>query len=117
MSPIRQRIPSPPWPVNNGPRGAAAHAVLVHALTGLDCSQCGSPDVYVVDSRPRHDRKSIRRRRACARCGFRFTTYESVVSPDAAIKAAVLLRRRTSRLFQKIKTAVRAALDAEIRES
>jgi transcriptional regulator NrdR len=39
---------------------------------------CGSLDSKVVDSRLNEDGTSIRRRRECANCGKRFTTYETV---------------------------------------
>ena len=32
----------------------------------------------VIDSRPSKDGKSIRRRRECVGCGFRYTTYEEI---------------------------------------
>jgi transcriptional repressor NrdR len=43
------------------------------------CPFCGSfDDDRVVDSRPSEDGSTIRRRRACAACGRRFTTFERV---------------------------------------
>lgn len=42
----------------------------------MKCHFCGAPDTKVVDSRPTEDGASIRRRRECASCGKRFTTYE-----------------------------------------
>jgi transcriptional repressor NrdR len=43
------------------------------------CPFCGSvDDDRVVDSRESHDGTTIRRRRACAACGRRFTTFERV---------------------------------------
>ncbi len=41
---------------------------------GLHCPFCGHPDNEVRDSRPSEE--SIRRRRKCAACSKRFTTYE-----------------------------------------
>lgn len=40
------------------------------------CTQCKKGDTKVIDSRD--DEKTIRRRRECLECGFRFTTYEKV---------------------------------------
>lgn len=40
------------------------------------CPKCGSDDTSVTDSRS--DSGSIRRRRECQRCNFRFTTYERI---------------------------------------
>ena len=44
----------------------------------LRCSFCGFVDTRVLDSRPVEDGYSIRRRRECAACGRRFTTYEKM---------------------------------------
>ena len=43
------------------------------------CPFCGERDTRVLDSRP--SETNIRRRRECARCGKRFTTYEVVERP------------------------------------
>lgn len=40
------------------------------------CPKCGYHDSKVVDSRQTDDHKTIRRRRECLSCKFRFTTYE-----------------------------------------
>ncbi len=42
----------------------------------MNCPYCGSADTRVVDSRPSDQGLAIRRRRECAACGRRFTTYE-----------------------------------------
>ena len=42
----------------------------------MRCPKCGCEESKVVDSRPAESNDSIRRRRECAQCGFRFTTYE-----------------------------------------
>ena len=42
----------------------------------MRCPKCGCEESKVVDSRPSESNDSIRRRRECAKCGFRFTTYE-----------------------------------------
>jgi transcriptional repressor NrdR len=44
----------------------------------MRCPFCGSPDTQVKDSRPTEDDAAIRRRRVCAECGRRFTTFERV---------------------------------------
>jgi transcriptional repressor NrdR len=44
----------------------------------MKCPFCGSPETSVIDSRPADEGTSIRRRRACQKCGKRFTTYEKV---------------------------------------
>lgn len=42
----------------------------------MRCPKCGCEESKVVDSRPAENNDSIRRRRECVFCGFRFTTYE-----------------------------------------
>ena len=42
----------------------------------MRCPNCGNEDSKVVDSRPADYGFTIRRRRECLECGFRFTTYE-----------------------------------------
>src|SRR5512146_2060633 len=44
----------------------------------MKCPFCKSEDTQVIDSRVSDDGESIRRRRRCANCSKRFTTYETV---------------------------------------
>jgi transcriptional repressor NrdR len=44
----------------------------------MKCPFCKSDDTQVIDSRVSDDGESIRRRRRCASCNKRFTTYETV---------------------------------------
>ena len=44
----------------------------------MRCPYCGSTNTQVKDSRPSEDHSTIRRRRVCADCGGRFTTFERV---------------------------------------
>jgi transcriptional repressor NrdR len=44
----------------------------------MNCPFCGSDDTQVIDSRVSEAGDSIRRRRRCAACQKRFTTYETV---------------------------------------
>ena len=43
----------------------------------MKCPFCGSSDTQVIDSRVSEEGDSIRRRRRCAACGKRVTTYET----------------------------------------
>lgn len=43
----------------------------------MKCPFCGADDTQVIDSRVNEERDSIRRRRRCATCNKRFTTYET----------------------------------------
>lgn len=73
----------------------------------MRCQYCGSPDSRVVDSRPADDGNSIRRRRVCANCGRRFTTYEKVET-----KQVLVIKKDSSReLFdpQKVRSGIIAA--------
>lgn len=44
----------------------------------MECPKCHRQQSKVVDSRPAEDGTSIRRRRECIACGFRFNTYERI---------------------------------------
>ncbi|TCD46029.1 transcriptional repressor NrdR [Streptococcus sp. X16XC17] len=44
----------------------------------MRCPKCNSLKSSVVDSRQAEDGNTIRRRRECEQCGYRFTTYERV---------------------------------------
>ena len=51
----------------------------------MRCPFCGHNDTQVKDSRPAEDNAAIRRRRICADCGSRFTTFERVQLRDLMI--------------------------------
>jgi transcriptional repressor NrdR len=51
----------------------------------MRCTKCSSTEDKVVDSRESKDGTAIRRRRACLRCGFRFTTYEQLERTDVRV--------------------------------
>jgi transcriptional repressor NrdR len=42
------------------------------------CPKCKHDDTRVLDSRDTNEQKEIRRRRACNKCNFRFTTFERI---------------------------------------
>jgi len=44
----------------------------------MRCPYCSNTETQVKDSRSAEDNQSIRRRRSCAGCGGRFTTFERV---------------------------------------
>jgi transcriptional repressor NrdR len=44
----------------------------------MRCPVCSHEESQVKDSRPTEDNSAIRRRRFCAECGHRFTTFERV---------------------------------------
>lgn len=51
----------------------------------MKCPICYFLDTKVVDSRVASDGLSIRRRRECLKCGFRFSTYEEIELLDLVI--------------------------------
>ena len=52
----------------------------------MKCPICGCTDSKVVDSRPT-EHSTIRRRRECLSCKYRFTTYEAIeMTPIVVIK-------------------------------
>lgn len=44
----------------------------------MQCPKCHHSNSKVVDSRQADDGRTIRRRRECENCGFRFTTFERI---------------------------------------
>src|SRR5512136_1937786 len=44
----------------------------------MRCPKCGCQDDKVIDSRGSREGATIRRRRECIACGYRFTTYEEI---------------------------------------
>lgn len=67
---------------------------MMRYLFKMNCSKCNSNKNKVLESRKADD--SIRRRRECLKCGFRFTTQESVVlqKKEAERRPLVKIRRR-----------------------
>ena len=51
----------------------------------MKCPICYYDDTKVIDSRVAPDGLSIRRRRECLKCGFRFSTYEEIELLDLVI--------------------------------
>lgn len=51
----------------------------------MRCSQCQYEDTKVIESRDAGDAQAIRRRRACPKCGYRFTTYERIERPQLIV--------------------------------
>lgn len=49
------------------------------------CTKCKKDDTRVIDSRESSDGKSIRRRRECEKCGFRFTTFETIENANFVV--------------------------------
>ncbi|MEO5754980.1 MAG: transcriptional regulator NrdR [Chthoniobacterales bacterium] len=63
----------------------------------MRCPKCGCRDDKVIDSRQSRDGSSIRRRRVCLQCEFRYTTYEEIERTDLR----VVKRDRTHEIFDR----------------
>jgi transcriptional repressor NrdR len=75
----------------------------------MKCPICNFEDTKVVDSRVASDGFSIRRRRECQKCSFRFSTYEELEILDVMI-----LKRngkRESYNKEKLVSGLRRALE------
>ena len=74
----------------------------------MRCPFCGNVDTQVKDSRPAEDHVAIRRRRFCADCGGRFTTYERVQLRDLVVIKSNGRREDFER--EKLERSIRIAL-------
>ena len=82
----------------------------------MRCPQCGARETRVVDSRDLDDSATVRRRRECAACSNRFTTYERVETA----RLVVVKRDGTRQEFDRDKLAVgirKALTRRPVRES
>ena len=74
----------------------------------MRCPFCGNVDTQVKDSRPAEDHAAIRRRRFCAACGGRFTTYERVQLREMTVVKANGRREEFDRA--KLDRSIRIAM-------
>ena len=65
----------------------------------MQCPSCQNTDSRVLESRSADSGKSVRRRRECLNCDFRFTTYERVET----IPITVLKRNGSREIFNREK--------------
>ncbi|MDD4412318.1 MAG: transcriptional regulator NrdR [Patescibacteria group bacterium] len=75
----------------------------------MRCPVCQYPDTKVIDSRVVNDGLSIRRRRECLKCEFRFSTYEEMEILDLAVIKRDGTKENYSR--DKIVQGLRKALE------
>ncbi|MFZ4622775.1 MAG: transcriptional regulator NrdR [Rhodoferax sp.] len=75
----------------------------------MKCPFCSHPDTQVVETRVSEDGGVIRRRRRCASCDKRFTTYErpEVTFPAVAKKDSRRVEYDRSKLLGSMKLALR----------
>ncbi|MBM5575670.1 MULTISPECIES: transcriptional regulator NrdR [Deefgea] len=74
----------------------------------MKCPFCGSPDTQVVDSRVSDEGDTVRRRRRCAICDKRFTTFET-----AEVRMPQVVKQTGQRVEferEKIRTSFMRAL-------
>jgi transcriptional repressor NrdR len=74
----------------------------------MRCPQCGARDTRVVDSRDLDESVTIRRRRECAACSNRFTTYERVETARLVVVKRDGIRQEFDRA--KLANGIRKAL-------
>jgi len=79
----------------------------------MRCPKCGSRDDKVIDSRQSRDGSSIRRRRQCLKCKYRYTTYEEIERSDLR----VIKTNRTHEPFDRRKLAASIAKAFEKRSA
>ena len=73
------------------------------------CPVCSSPNTQVKDSRETDEGKVIRRRRECAKCKGKFTTFERVQIRELYVVKRSGIKKKFDRekIATSIKTAVR----------
>jgi transcriptional repressor NrdR len=74
----------------------------------MRCPLCGERETRVVDSRDLDDAATIRRRRECAACATRFTTYERVEAARLLVVKRDGVRQEFDR--EKLVSGLRKAL-------
>ncbi|ADO42883.1 transcriptional regulator NrdR [Ketogulonicigenium vulgare] len=81
----------------------------------MRCPFCGNVDTQVKDSRPAEDHVAIRRRRFCAACAGRFTTYERVQLRDLTVLKSNGRREDFDRT--KLERSVKIALQKRVSDA
>ena len=76
----------------------------------MKCPFCGHPDTQVAETRVSEDATSVRRRRRCAACDKRFTTYERA---DITLPALV---KKDGRRVEYRREKLRASMDMALRK-
>ena len=76
----------------------------------MKCPFCGNVDTQVVETRVAEDGDFIRRRRQCASCEKRFTTYER---PDLTFPAIV---KKDGRRIDYERDKLRASMNLALRK-
>jgi transcriptional repressor NrdR len=77
----------------------------------MRCPKCGARSDKVIDSRQSRQGQSIRRRRQCLKCAYRYTTYEEIERTDLR----VIKRDRSHEPFDRRKLVTSMAKACEKR--
>ena len=75
----------------------------------MKCPRCSSLEDKVLESRQNKDGSSIRRRRQCLECGYRFTSYEKIEE-----KPIIVIKKDGSEQpfdIRKVERGVRTSTD------
>jgi transcriptional repressor NrdR len=75
----------------------------------MHCPQCKHDDTRVLDTRT-PDAQSIKRRRQCAACGFRFSTLEKPVREDVSVE------KRDGRIEEFDRHKIEASLQCALKK-
>ena len=79
-------------------------------MTTIDCPDCGGERARVIDTETSGDGTSVRRRRECRECSFRFTTYERPEWDSLQVKK----RNGTIEAFDR--TKLRAGIERAVQK-
>jgi len=73
----------------------------------MQCPKCHHSDTKVIDSRPEREGRTIRRRRECDNCEFRFSTVERISMGNLMVKKTngVIEKFSPEKLEQSISVA------------
>ena len=83
----------------------------------MRCVQCGSLKDKVLDSRSSKDGTTIRRRRECLQCTYRYTTYEQIERTELRVVKRDGTREPVSfdKVLQRIRGSARGlAVNADV---
>jgi transcriptional repressor NrdR len=83
----------------------------------MRCPFCQHPDSDVIDTRKLNSGETIRRRRKCAACGKRFTTYERVESVSLTVVKKNGEREPYDRETNDVEAALMALDEQEVPSS
>lgn len=76
----------------------------------MRCPKCHNDDTRVLDTRPGGDTFSIKRRRCCTACGFRFSTMELPIHED------VMVEKRDGRVEEFDREKIRSSLQSALKK-